>query len=618
MSNKTELAVDSPSPTPASELMHNQTAITVPGVDRPIHHTVDREEWVPEGMPTGDGQPVKTGSPLHYVEHVGRAGVLAAALGVGAAIAGTAGVASAAPAKADTTNSAPSTPSNSGTRAAGEHTTRHASRTADNTRENSRETSSSPSTRSAAGGRSADENTTRNDSRTDRTSNRESHSRSETRETKTADVGSDETATTEAADTPSETVEVASAPARDHAARSTATDVAPESAAAPATEQVVLISVLPEEQSPVADADITTTATPASAKAAVGQIQETVLAPLTVPASPTNPTVQTVKTPLVWKIFPWAARQAKTPTVTTAPAQDVAASRTATTTVASSTVASSTAAVVSSSVGIKVPASATVFTLRGRDVPGIPDDMSLQFGGVFNTGPYTATDLDYPIWSLDAIEAGVKILDASLMSTSGNIIVEGHSEGAQIISRWMRTYADDPTRAAMASRITFILTGNPLRAGGGKGIGMKEPDGEMGLATPTTTPYSVIDVARRYDRWADEPHTTNAWSIANSTSAMNSFHTDYTKVSLNDSTNTVWREGNTTYVLTFEKTLPLLLTVSKIAPADFVNAVRAKIEAGYTRVSSDSGSSANIPSVIKIKSRTWQAKFDKLVLQYGA
>ena len=266
-----------------------------------------------------------------------------------------------------------------------------------------------------------------------------------------------------------------------------------------------------------------------------------------------------------------------------------------------------------SSANIRLPAVATVVTLSGWSFPTWLDlswlhlpNISQQFGGRFAQAPYTMAPLTYPTSSgISSIRDGVKMLDAKLMSTSGDIIVEGHSLGAQICSRWMRQYAADPVRAALASRVTFPLTGNPLRSsqgGGGKAIGMLEADGAVGRPTPTTTPWSIIDVARRWDGWADWPaDTTNALAVRNATAGINYFHSRYDVVDLYDAQNTVWRDRNTTYVLTHEDHSPLLKSWLGV-PYTVESVVRSQVEAGYTRPSSD------IPVPVRpTQSMLWQA-----------
>jgi hypothetical protein len=250
------------------------------------------------------------------------------------------------------------------------------------------------------------------------------------------------------------------------------------------------------------------------------------------------------------------------------------------------------AAAASTSADIQLPAVATVFTLRGMNVRGTSyDPMPKQYGGMFAKAPYTMVALNYSAaWNRTSITEGVQMLDAALASTPGDIIVMAHSEGAQVASRWMRTYANDPTRAALASRVTFLLSGNPLRSsqgGGGQMIGLWENDGTRALATPTTTPWPIIDVARRWDGWADWPDdTTNKVAVRNATIGMTLFHANYNNVNVYDPANTVWHNGNTTYVLTHENKPPLITSYFRADP-NFVSVVRGQIEAAYHRPPND-------------------------------
>ena len=534
--------------TPADALPQNDELasvhikISVPAVDRPAHRTVDREEWVPDGTPAQDCHQAKKSSLLYYAEHVGRAALLAAAIGVGAAIAGTAGTASAAPAKADTTLSAPSTATAPGGRSA-------ADKTADS------------HTRTAAGPSNSERKNRSEKTENERHSRREnSKSRRNSRldaDTAAPDATPNAAPTNPAAVAPSETTD--SAPARDHTG-------------------------------------------------------ETAVAPLAVPANPAtaaSPAVQSTQATTLWSVLGWA-RHIKTVSATTTPAP--AAGGTAAASGGTATVVSSGAAtVVAKPAQIKLPASATVFTLRGRGFGALtPDRMPVEYGGIFSQAPYTMQALKYDTWGLGAFDKGVQMLDKALMSTSGNIIVMTHSEGSEIASRWIRLYADDPVRAAMAGRITFLLSGNPVRSGTGYLIDRFEGDGSVGVATPTDSPWAIIDVARRWDGWADWPaDPTNRWAAAEAKAGKSASHMWYNKVDLYSSQNTVWRQGNTTFVLTHEDDLEILKRY-RDAPADFVSAVRAEVEAGYNRPSAD------IPvPVQQIQSAQWRATFARLVAKYG-
>ncbi|KRE25573.1 hypothetical protein ASG82_18710 [Mycobacterium sp. Soil538] len=250
------------------------------------------------------------------------------------------------------------------------------------------------------------------------------------------------------------------------------------------------------------------------------------------------------------------------------------------------------AAAASTSADIKLPAVATVFTLRGMNVlRSSYNPMLKEYGGRFAEAPYTMVEVKYSAaWNRTSITEGVQMLDAALTSTPGDIIVMAHSEGAQVASRWMRTYANDPTRAALASRVTFLLSGNPLRSsqgGGGQMIGLWENDGTRALPTPTTTPWPIVDVARRWDGWADWPvDTSNKIAVRNAKMGMTSSHFSYNNVDIYDPTNTVWHDGNTTYVLTHEDTPPIIRTYSPTDP-NFVSVVRGQVEAGYQRARND-------------------------------
>ena len=245
------------------------------------------------------------------------------------------------------------------------------------------------------------------------------------------------------------------------------------------------------------------------------------------------------------------------------------------------------------------------------------DPMPKQYGGMFAKAPYTMVALNYSAaWNKTSITEGVQMLDAALASTPGDIIVMGHSEGAQVASRWMRTYANDPTRAALASRVTFLLSGNPLRSsqgGGGQMIGGWENDGTRALPTPTTTPWPIIDVARRWDGWADWPaDTSNSIAVRNAKIGMVAVHTNYNNVNIYDPANTVWHDGNTTYVLTREKTPPI---IGKYLFADpnVVSVVRGQVEAGYRRPPNDIA----LP-VVPTTSAYWQKILVKLGIPNAA
>ncbi|RTL35998.1 MAG: PE-PPE domain-containing protein [Candidatus Melainabacteria bacterium] len=232
-----------------------------------------------------------------------------------------------------------------------------------------------------------------------------------------------------------------------------------------------------------------------------------------------------------------------------------------------------------------IPASATVLTLTGLNF-NLINYMPEVFHGRFSRSPYRMYQVRYPASiSPQTITKGVAALDAALRSTPGPIIVLAHSQGAQVASHWMRQHANDSS-APPPSRVTFILLGNPLRACGGRGIGQREFGGTIGKPTPTTTPWTVIDVARRYDGWADWPtDENNQLAVKNANIGRRVYHIHYDEVELFDPAHTVWQNGNTTFVLTHE-TLTLFRGLSQ-PPGWAERAASAYVESAYNRPSND-------------------------------
>lgn len=234
-----------------------------------------------------------------------------------------------------------------------------------------------------------------------------------------------------------------------------------------------------------------------------------------------------------------------------------------------------------------LPASGTVFTLEGLDY-NLYYYMPNQFRGIFRKRPYKIVKVYYPAsFANNSISNGVANLNAALRSTPGQKIVLAHSQGAQVASRWMRKHAKDPA-APKPNELTFVLFGNPLRSDGkGYIIGRPEVGGTEGAPTPTDTPWHIIDVARRYEGWADWPgDKAHSMAQANANAGKFLFHPDYAKVNIHDPKSTVWNHGNTTYVLTKEGTLPML-HFSRGTPDAVIRAMRRYIESAYSRPPND-------------------------------
>lgn len=233
----------------------------------------------------------------------------------------------------------------------------------------------------------------------------------------------------------------------------------------------------------------------------------------------------------------------------------------------------------------KIPASATVLTVSGQTF-NLSDDMPAQLQGVFAQHPYTVVKVDYPASrkSTTLIE-GVANLNSALAAAVGPKIVVAHDLGAQVCSHWMAEHAADPAAPDPAD-LTFLLLGNPLRVAGGSLVGGVEVGGTVGVATPTGTLWPIVDVARRYDGFADWPGDTSIEiAVRNAKEGKSRYHQAYSAVDLFAPTHTVWTVGNTTFVLTAEA-LPMLATMTVLD--DVESAIRAAVESAYTRPDSDS------------------------------
>jgi hypothetical protein len=153
----------------------------------------------------------------------------------------------------------------------------------------------------------------------------------------------------------------------------------------------------------------------------------------------------------------------------------------------------------------------TVEPLGGNLLGGT---MHLNFGGTITTGK-TVLPVNYSAsMSPTSIDQGVAALNTRITLTDGPLLVFAHSQGAQVVSRWLRTHGVKDGRPPR-DRVKFLLIGNPLRKYGGYGVGRPEFGGTKGQATPTDTDYRVTDVALQYDGWADSPTLPGMWAAMN-------------------------------------------------------------------------------------------------------
>ncbi len=194
---------------------------------------------------------------------------------------------------------------------------------------------------------------------------------------------------------------------------------------------------------------------------------------------------------------------------------------------------------------------ATVLTVEGLDF-GVVDMMPRVLRGFATTDGRTRVRVRYPASaSAASIDAGVGALERELRSTTGEKIVLAHSQGAQVVSGWLREYAGQPD-APPAAELSFVLIGNPLRRLGARPNG-KGFDRKPLQATPDDTQYRVLDICRRWDGWANAdnwPDRLTMTARARLLVGMGFDHSHYDDVDVEGADNRVRGVvGNTTYVV---------------------------------------------------------------------
>ncbi len=119
----------------------------------------------------------------------------------------------------------------------------------------------------------------------------------------------------------------------------------------------------------------------------------------------------------------------------------------------------------------------------------------------------TAADL-----SKEAIPDAAYELDNLIRYIHGDIIVFGHSQGAQVAGVWLDTFGvNHPIRDI--ARVRFVLTGNLERQYFGYAANKPKwvPKGNIQGLTRNDTGHEVTDIGRKGDLWANYPG--GLWSL---------------------------------------------------------------------------------------------------------
>jgi len=191
----------------------------------------------------------------------------------------------------------------------------------------------------------------------------------------------------------------------------------------------------------------------------------------------------------------------------------------------------------------------TVLTLEPLDYNLGGNTLISELRGVPCAGR-AVVKVNYPAsLGKDSIDNGVSALDELIRSTPGPKLVFGHSQGAQVASRWLRTHADGPG-APPGEDLSFLFIGNPLRKYGGFIVGRPEVDGVTGLPTLNDTRYAVTDITLQYDGWADAPTEPGALAALNAVEGKFARHSrGYFTADADDPNRKTYQENTTTYVL---------------------------------------------------------------------
>jgi diacyltrehalose acyltransferase len=221
----------------------------------------------------------------------------------------------------------------------------------------------------------------------------------------------------------------------------------------------------------------------------------------------------------------------------------------------------------------------TVLTLQPLDL-NLINPMPQELQGAL-CASNTCTNVSYPA-TLFSQAQGVTALNTALQKTQGQVIVFAYSEGAQVASDWIAQYSNTPN-APSPSNVSFVLIGNPQRAGTGWVACTGQAGGPLYPNIPANNPYHITDIARQYDGWADWPNNRSSsgymTAAQNAEVGMATIHDNYFDVNMNSPSNIRWTQGNITYVLVPTQALPMLNPIQAIGATGTATVQNAQLKA---------------------------------------
>ncbi len=212
--------------------------------------------------------------------------------------------------------------------------------------------------------------------------------------------------------------------------------------------------------------------------------------------------------------------------------------------------------------------------------------MNTQLQGTITAGN-TVVPLDYGSSNLlqSTVESGAQLLNAALLATTPPMVVFGHALGAVVGANWLNNYG--PTSIIDPADLSFVFIGNSGRPYGGYAYVI---DFFTGSITPPGTPYTVQDLARQYDGFADYPTGVGggfADAKRNAVLGQGSIHPDYKNVNLVDNgagiPNVAHAVGNISYIWSMTQPLPIYGTTWNSYTSSLDYALRPSVESAYSR-----------------------------------
>lgn len=192
---------------------------------------------------------------------------------------------------------------------------------------------------------------------------------------------------------------------------------------------------------------------------------------------------------------------------------------------------------------------ATVIGVEGIFMP--PGKSVTAFNGSF-CKTNTCQNAKNPVWpSPTSVSKGADLVQASVQTAEGKVILLGWSQGAATNGEVLRRWAASPDQAPEADRVFVVNFGNPEhKYGSDDKVG---PKGAGGI--PIDTPFETLEINAQYDTVSDKPTRWGWYSMINT--ALNR-HFSYFEIDPNDPENLVYQEGNVTYMLVKADVLPML------------------------------------------------------------